>query len=260
MTASDEVLSSSEIDEQPYYPYPNQSSFTLHNWFWNDGVVKSQSSFRKLTKIISHPEFKPEDIARTNWQRIDARLADVEQDANISQRHEGRQYSDKWTETPITISVPFHAKMHRPGPQDFGAGILHHRKLVSVIREKVSNPESHPHFHYEPYELHWQPEGALEDVRVFGEMYTSQAFVNAHRDLQLAPGEPGCDLPRVVVALMFASDATHLTDFGSAKLWPLYLSFGNESKYRRGNPSCNHFEHVAYFESVRNPENPAVHN
>ncbi|OBZ76490.1 hypothetical protein A0H81_03259 [Grifola frondosa] len=174
MTASDEVLSSSEIDEQPYYPYPNQSSFTLHNWFWNDGVVKSQSSFRKLTKIISHPEFKPEDIARTNWQRIDARLADVEQDANISQRHEGRQYSDKWTETPITISVPFHAKMHRPGPQDFGAGILHHRKLVSVIREKVSNPESHPHFHYEPYELHWQPEGALEDVRVFGEMYTSR--------------------------------------------------------------------------------------
>jgi hypothetical protein len=50
---------------------------------------------------------------------------------------------------------------------------------------------------------------------------------------------------------MFWSDATHLTNFRNAKLWPLYMFFGNESKYRRCKLSCNACEHVAYFETVR---------
>jgi hypothetical protein len=50
---------------------------------------------------------------------------------------------------------------------------------------------------------------------------------------------------------MFASDATMLASFGTAKLWPLYLCFGNDSKYRRAKPSENLFEQVAYFEKVQ---------
>jgi hypothetical protein len=49
---------------------------------------------------------------------------------------------------------------------------------------------------------------------------------------------------------MFWSDATHLTAFGNAKLWPCYMFFGNESKYRRCKPSCNLCSHVAYFQTV----------
>lgn len=77
-------------------------------------------------------------------------------------------------------------------------------------------------------------------------------FVDAHHTLQDSPGEPGCNLPKVIVALMFASDGTQLTAFSNAKLWPLYLAIGNELKYRQTKPSCGAFEHVAYFESVSN--------
>src|ERR1700692_4795001 len=49
---------------------------------------------------------------------------------------------------------------------------------------------------------------------------------------------------------MFWSDATQLTSFGNAKLWPTYMYFGNESKYRRCKPSCHLSNHVAYFETV----------
>jgi hypothetical protein len=85
---------------------------------------------------------------------------------------------------------------------------------------------------------------------VYGELFTSDAFLEAHRDLQSSPREPGCDLQRFVVGLMFASDATQLTAFSTAKLWPVYLMIGNESKDRRSKPSCHAFEHVAYLESV----------
>jgi hypothetical protein len=50
---------------------------------------------------------------------------------------------------------------------------------------------------------------------------------------------------------MFWSDATQLTLFGTAKLWPTYMYFSNESKYRRCKPSLHLSNHVAYFEMVR---------
>jgi len=84
----------------------------------------------------------------------------------------------------------------------------------------------------EPYELFWKPTNQHEEVRLHGELYSSEAFVKVHRTLQESPGEPDCDLQRVVVALMFWSDSTHLTTFGNSHLWPLYLFIGNESKYR----------------------------
>jgi len=58
-----------------YYPYSNQSSFLLGEWYWNDGEKKSQASFQNLIKIIGHPEFHPEDIAGKNWRAIDAHLS-----------------------------------------------------------------------------------------------------------------------------------------------------------------------------------------
>jgi hypothetical protein len=58
-------------------------------------------------------------------------------------------------------------------------------------------------------------------------------------------------LPRHIIALMFASDATQLTSFGDTSLWPLYMIFGNESKYRRCKPTLHLCHHVAYFRKVR---------
>ena len=130
---------------------------------------------------------------------------------------------------------------------------FYHRSLVSVIREKILGLGDSPHFHFEPYELHWKSVNKPNPVRVQSELYTSPAFIDAHQELQDSPAEPGCNLPRVIAALMFWSDATHLTAFGNAKLWPLYMFFGNESKYRRCKPSCHICEHVAYFQTVSLP-------
>jgi hypothetical protein len=66
----------------------------------------------------------------------------------------------------------------------------------------------------------------------------------------LPPEEKESDLPRYIVALMFASDETMLASFGASNLWPLYMMFGNESKHRCGKSSLKLFEEVAYFQSV----------
>ena len=58
-----------------YYPYPNQSSFLLGEWYWNGSEKKSQSSFKNLIKIVGHPDFCPEDVAGQNWRLIGALLS-----------------------------------------------------------------------------------------------------------------------------------------------------------------------------------------
>jgi len=57
-----------------YYPYPNQSSFLLREWYWNDGERKSRPSFQNLLRIVGHLEFHLEDVAGKNWWLIDAQL------------------------------------------------------------------------------------------------------------------------------------------------------------------------------------------
>jgi len=244
------------LPAKSYAPYPNQSSFLLGEWYWNDGEKKSQSSFQKLLKIVGHPDFRPEDVSANNWRIIDAQLSGERSCKGPTHKEDEWEDDDSrlagWIKTPIRINVPFHKRTLQPGPQEFDAGFLHHRTLMSVIRERITQPSIHPHLHFEPYELFWQPNGATEPVRVHGELYTSEAFIDAHNKLQDSPPEPGCDLPRVVVGLMFASDGTQLTSFSTAKLWPVYLTIGNESKNRRSKPSCHAFEHVAYLETASN--------
>jgi hypothetical protein len=163
-----------------------------------------------------------------------------------------------WTRTSVDISVPYQRRRgvaHEPhaGPRNYVVQDFYHRKLVSVIKEKLSSLNESNHFHFEPYELSWKGANGQDPVQVQSELYTSPAFIDAHQEVQNLPREPGCNLPRVVVALMFWSDVTHLTTFGDAKLWPLYMFFGNESKYHRCKPSHHLCEHVAYFQTVSMP-------
>lgn len=233
-----------------YHPYPNRNSFLLGDWYWNGGVQKSQQSFAELLKIIGDPTFNPSDVQHTKWSSINAALGCSEKDS----AGEWLDVTSGWMKTPIQISVPFHRRTKKPGAQPYVGGDLYHRSIMDTVRERIMDPHLAQHFHLQPYELLWSMghigDQSNPEVRVYGELYTSPAFIDAHRELHEAPGEPGCDLPRVVVALMFWSDATHLTSFGNAKIWPLYMFFGNESKYRRCQPSNNLCCHIAYFQDV----------
>lgn len=237
---------------EDYSPYPNRSSFLLGEWNWNDQVQKSKSTFNTLVDIIKDPDFHPCDIQDTQWESIDKQLGSsddtwIDDDDLVPSwiRNDAR-----WSRTQITISVPFHRYTSNPGPRDYDIPDFYHRSIVSILREALSHPLESLHFHHEPYELYWKCREGVEPMRVFGELYTSPSFIDAHRALQDSPPEPGCTLPRIVASLMLASDATHVTSFGETKIWPQYLYFGNHSKYRRCKPSCHLCYHVAYFQRV----------
>ena len=233
------------VPSNAYAPYPNRNAFRLGDWYWNGGPQKSQASFKDLLNIVSDPNFSPTDVQHVQWDRINETLAD--DDCWIDE-------DEGWETTTVSILVPFQPRrnaMSSPdaAPREYVVGDFHHRSVVGVIKEKLSNSRDNDHFHYDPFELNWQP-GTSHPIRVHGELYTSDVFLEAHNALQNSPPEPGCNRPRNIVALMFYSDSTHLTSFGDASLWPLYLYFGNESKYRRCKPSSHLGNHIAYFRKV----------
>ena len=121
---------------QPFYPYPNRSSFLIGNWFWNGGVQKSQESFKDLLDIIANPEFSPADIRNTKWDRIDRVLGSDASERDWLDEDAG------WTMTPVTFSVPHQNRRGVPtdplaGPRDYTIPNFWHRNLISVIREKI---------------------------------------------------------------------------------------------------------------------------
>ncbi|KAG6916065.1 hypothetical protein DXG01_008590 [Tephrocybe rancida] len=212
---------------QIYAPFPNKASFLLSDWYWNRGFQELKDNFRHLLKIIGSPDFVPANVSGTNWEQIDHQLG-----INDWDREEWQSDDARWMESTVQISVPFHRFTDNPGARNYNIPGFYH--LIAVIQEKITTKkEDAVHFHLEPYKLLWHANNNQEPISLYREIYSSPAFLRVHQDLQQSPPELGCTLPRVVVGLMFWSDATHLTQFGNAKITPLYMYFGNESKYRR---------------------------
>ena len=234
-------------DEIGFFPFPNESSFCLGHWYWTGGVQKSLQSFKDLIGIVGHTDFDPDDVRQTKWDKINQILGD-----NVEEGQEGEWVDDDagWKTTPVKIQVPFHKCMQSTGVHKYMAANLHHHSLIGVIKEHITDPRTASQFHMEPYKLLWQPREDCPEVRLHGEIYTSNTFLEEHQTLQNSPREPGCNLPRVIVGCMIYSDQTHLTAFGDNHLWPAYLSFGNHTKYCRCKPSCNLCSHVAYLKMV----------
>ena len=143
---------------------------------------------------------------------------------------------------------------HPPGgtvqvPKFSVPGLLH-RSITELIQSVWSSPQSKDFQHVSCRQF-WSNAATGNDERVYGELYTSEAFNLEYENLQKQPPEAGCTLERIICALMLYSDSTHLANFGDAALWPIYLFFGNQSKYTRVQPSSGSCQHVAYIPKVR---------
>ena len=160
-------------------------------------------------------------------------------------------FGDDFQEGTLNIPVP----SRDPGkdPELFPVPGFHFRSIISIIKSAFDSLLA-DHFHFSPYKLFWKSPVTNEEERVFSELYDSDAFVASHDDVQrhgrLPPDDSGCTREKIVAALMFWSDSTHLTDFGTAKIWPIYLVFGNLSKYIRARPSSGAWHHLAYIPLV----------
>ena len=213
------------------------------------GTKGPKNSRRVLNNCLASLETQlfPLQPSHRLWGIIDAQLSHNQFDGNVL---DWLGEDDGWKCSSIMIFVPFHSQSRSPGAKAYEVNGFYHWSLISIIREKITDLVHGPLIHFEPYELQWHLPHWDHDLKIHGKLFMSTAFLEAHQALQDMPLEPGCDLPCVVAVLMFWSDSTQLIAFGDTKLWPLYVFFGNKSKYRRSQPTNNLCSHVVYFQVV----------
>lgn len=102
-----------------YYPDPNRSSFQLGDWYWNQGLQKSQVDYKKLLEIVGDDSFNAADVTSTKWKNINSILG-----ANEYDEGGGEEWEDEdagWKRSPISIEVPSSHTTEIPGPRVYEA-------------------------------------------------------------------------------------------------------------------------------------------
>lgn len=217
----------------------NKSIKLLLHWQNTGSSAKSNQEIDRLVHtVLLNPGFQL-DALRTFNATYENRKADAADDKSSFLR--SFQCAD------IGIEVPSGSK--GAPPRSFTIPGLYHRKIVTLIEDAFKSRISRQ-FHLAPFKLFRKLPSGEGKERVYSEMYDSDAFLEEHDRVQRAPTDhPSCKREKVVAALMFWSDATHLASFGTAKLWPIYMLFGNLSKYVRCQPTSGTIKHLAYIPS-----------
>ncbi|EJF60787.1 hypothetical protein DICSQDRAFT_147740 [Dichomitus squalens LYAD-421 SS1] len=206
---------------------------------------------RLVDDVILDDRFKKEDLLGFNVDREQRRL-DEHQAA-------GGAFSaaDGWREASVRLHLP------RPGLEQedeehapaFVIDKIWIRSLLEVVKAGLQDVSARK-FHWFPHRLFrtraTPDKPNAEPERLFTDVYNSNAMIRAHEEIQSRPRHPddAADVEYVVAGIMVYSDSTHLTNFGTASLWPIYAFFANLSKYLRLKPSMFAAHHLAYVPSI----------
>ncbi len=169
---------------------------------------------------------------------------------------------DGWREGSVKIRMP--KEKHRHGREEDApeatVGNIHYRPFLEVIKAAYQDARAQ-RYHWFPFRLFRRQTppspGSPPDPpeRLITDIYNSDAMLEEHEKVQTKARdarEPDDDpaVEYVVAPVMVWSDSTHLTSFGTASLWPIYILFGNLSKYVRARPTAFAAHHLAYIPSV----------
>ena len=194
--------------------------------YHNGSGQKSAAHLNALVKAMSsNPEFDIHKLRNFSVERENARLDTFFRDESIE--HPFRT-DDGWHEASVTIRVP--VKGHRCREEEatqINILGLYHRWLMNIITTVFGN-EGSKGFHFTPFKQFWIPDDINpgQPERLYSEIYTSDIVHEYQQSLDALPRLEDDDLERIIIPLMFASDATHLTSFGSMTVWPIYIGFG----------------------------------
>ncbi|KZV98671.1 hypothetical protein EXIGLDRAFT_606761 [Exidia glandulosa HHB12029] len=227
------------------------------------------------TEVFANPLFDAKEVAFVDLEGLDKKLSSSTNDS-FSHGLDDR-FGRGWKTSTISIDVPHGVKKKKKNTHPtadecrFDAPGVLHRSIPDVVCDAFKQP-SGKGFHYTPFREYWERPDTKTTENVYGQFYSSAAFIEAHDELQKSAPEPDCSLPRAVAGIFMASDCAHLTDTGTAKIHPFNVLIANNDKYENGKPkshavhpvmilpplpdTINSFTSKLYNGKTKSPDNP----
>jgi hypothetical protein len=196
-------------------------------------------------KVILAEDFDPEDLKNF---RIAQEMAHLNAYAATSSPFAAE---DSWKEGSVKIQVP-NAKFKHASEStapEFQVSGIYYCPLLEVIKSAFQMPNIQG-YHWVPFK--WFHQSSKGQECIYSDIYNSDAMLKEDAKIHalLQDPEDKSDTEVAMGAIMLWSDLTHLTNFGLASLWPIYLFFRNLSKYTWGMPSTLAAHHLAYIPLV----------
>jgi hypothetical protein len=194
------------------------------------------------------------DLDPSDLSNFDASLETKKMDTYLASASESTNpREDGWHSSSVRIRLPLDKKkMPEEDAVEFKIDGVIHRDIIDVISSVYQSDAGS--FNHIPFKHFWNPSEDTPPERLYGEIFSSQAMLDADDDICahcLANDLDSVDLEAVCVPLLLYSDSTHLANFGTASSWPMYMYFGSQSKYIRAMPTSYTCHHIAYMPSVR---------
>ncbi|KAL1937059.1 hypothetical protein VTO73DRAFT_15141 [Trametes versicolor] len=269
-------MTAGEAPATPYAPFPNITTFDIVHWQSDGSNVKSNEQINDFVQTMQEPGFNPTDLANFDAARESKRL-----DTYV-ETTEGSALSalDGWIKGAVegvyyrSLTAVLQSAYQQPCVRDWDFVPF---KLYWIPPGDTSDSQSDTTSSRSPSPF---PLAALQSssssssgssssssaslstsgrsatrpkgVRVRRETFDSDAMLEDDAAMRARPRKAGdpADLEYVIAAISFWSDETHLANFGTASLWPLYEYFCSQSKYTRGKPTAFAAHHIAYIPSL----------
>jgi hypothetical protein len=207
-----------------------------------------------VNDVILAPDFFPGDLIGFRAAKEAKRMDDYRRPIHTNGSHHPTTFHDEWIEMSVCLSLPCDGVTHASEARapKYEVKGLYYRRLLEVIKAGLAEPAA-AKFHLFPFMEYWKPSSDEPEERIYSEVYTADYFLEQfqklHPESQTNPG--GRQRIPVIIGIMIYSDSTLLVNFGTASLWPIYLYFGNQSKYSRAKPSDFAAHHLAYIPKVQ---------
>ena len=218
-----------------FSPFLNASIFLLMSWFYNGSSVKSFVDIDKLIHdVIRHEDFKASDFSATFSTAHKAEWMDKQQSTKCSTKVDNDNTlplrpEDGWIMGSVSIPVPCDGVCFRSEADArwFIIDKVWYRRPLEVIKMAYTEPAAKK-FHTIPFREYWKPSKDEPEERLYSETFLANVFNKDYDTLQTRPQDgPNKDLEPFIAVLIFYSDRTHLANFGTASLYPMYMYIGN---------------------------------
>ena len=186
----------------PPWPWKNMGIWRLMTWMMTGSRIKSEAEVTRLVdEVLKSEDFDHDHFigfnAHTEMKHFDkSEIAPGDKSGitlNLAQ--------DGWKESTVSISVPTRERCASGNRQEFTIPGLFHHSLTGVIHA-VFAEKAAKWFHLTPFRHIWKSSLSGQEQCVYDELYTSDAWITAHDEIQKQRQDDGCKLECVVAGLM----------------------------------------------------------
>lgn len=234
-----------DITQPPIpHPFKNNSIFNMIKHVCLSPSSHTHDGADQIASSISNKGIKAKEMKGFSSKRELNRLDKYGEGSQIA--------GGPWKSGSVKVKMP-HTGTHvaeKEAP-DFEVHGIRYRSLVDIITSRIQEPSTSKPLKGTPFTEWWCPPRCTKPICIYGEAHSSDTAIRLYHDIKgIPPPLDHPDIQSVVVLLMLGSDSTHLASFGTASIWPIYVFFGNKSKYDTGKQSVFPAYHLAYLAKV----------